>query len=93
MVVLSSRSNGSERAAGINYPCPWIYKVIGGDVNGLHQAVDEVLENEPHETEPSHTSSGGRYHSLNVHVVVHSESFRLRLYERLRSHPEVKLVL
>jgi len=77
----------------IDYPCFWVYKVIGRDVEGLRWAIAEVLKGSEHTVTPSRSSKGGAYHCLNVEMTVESESVRLGLYERLRLHPAVLMVM
>lgn len=77
----------------IQYPCPWGYKVIGRSPEDLTQAVTEVLAGCAFSVTPSHTSKGGSYHCLNVETIVASEPQRLDLYERLRRHPAIRMVL
>ena len=83
----------SECKPQIIYPCPWIYKVIGRDRERLLAAVAEVLAGRSHSAVPSRSSKGGAYHCLNVETTVESESDRLGLYERLRGHADVIMVL
>jgi putative lipoic acid-binding regulatory protein len=77
----------------IDYPCPWAYKVIGRDLESLTLAIAEVIGETPHTVTPSHTSRSGAYHCLNVAVTVDSEALRLGLYDRLRRHPAVLMVM
>ena len=77
----------------IDYPCEWVYKVIGRDLEGLRCAIAEVLKGSEHTVTPSRSSKAGVYHCLNVETTVESEPVRLGLYERLRRHPAVIMVL
>ncbi len=77
----------------ISYPCPWVYKVIGRDLEVLHGVIAEVLSDQVYSAEPSRSSKGGAYHCLNVMLTVENEPDRLRFYERLRKHPAVIMVL
>jgi uncharacterized protein len=77
----------------INYPCPWGYKVIGSDVERLRSAIAEVIRELPHTITPSHSSLTGKYVCLDVEIVVSSEDCRLEIYESLRRHPAIKIVL
>jgi uncharacterized protein len=77
----------------IDYPCPWVYKVIGRDLEDLTCAVAEVLGAYCHTVTPSHTSRNGAYHCLNVAMTVDSEAVRIGFYDRLRQHPAVLRVL
>ncbi|MDP1993135.1 MAG: DUF493 domain-containing protein [Syntrophales bacterium] len=77
----------------IDYPCFWVYKVIGRDPEGLRCAIAEVMTGCEHTVTPSQSSKGGAYHCLNVEMTVESEPVRLGLYERLRRHPSVIMVM
>lgn len=77
----------------IDYPCPWVYKVIGRDPEDMSRAVDEILGPCSHTTTPSRRSKGGAYHCLDVALTVDSESVRTGLYDRLRQHPDILMVL
>ena len=77
----------------IDYPCFWVYKVIGRDLEGLRCAIAEVMTGSEHTVTPSQSSKSGAYHCLNVEMTVESEPVRLGLYERLRRHPSVIMVM
>jgi len=77
----------------IDYPCPWVYKVIGRDLEGLSRAIAEVLGECQHTVTPSHASKSGAYHCLNVCLTVDSEAVRVGLYDRLRQHPAILMVM
>ncbi len=77
----------------IEYPCPWLYKVIGIDENALRKAIETILGKKNILITKSHTSSGGKYRSLNVEVVVEDEKSRLSNYNNLKNHAAVKVVL
>lgn len=85
--------NGSGKKPDIDYPCPWGYKIIGSDVELLRSAIAEVIQERPHTITPSHTSLTGRYLCLDVQLIVTSEECRIEIYEGLRRHPAVKVVL
>ena len=85
--------NEDECKPEIAYPCRWIYKVIGRDPEGLRGAIAEVMKGSRHTVTPSRSSKAGSYHCLNVELTVESEPVRLDIYERLRSHPSVIMVM
>jgi putative lipoic acid-binding regulatory protein len=85
--------NENECKPRIDYPCPWIYKVIGRDPEGLRCAIAEVMKGSEHTVTPSRSSKAGSYHCLNVELTVESEQVRLGIYERLRGHPDVIMVM
>ncbi len=77
----------------IVYPCPWVYKIIGTDCTLLEDVI--IASCSPLEVtiSHSHSSSKGKYHSLNAKVTVPDEHARLKIFEDLKKHPAVKLVL
>jgi len=79
--------------AKIDYPCQWLYKVIGTDGEQLRQAIAGIISDIPCEINLSNTSSSGKYLCLNLEITVHSEEERNSLYLDLKSHPHVKIVL
>jgi putative lipoic acid-binding regulatory protein len=85
--------NENECKPRIDYPCLWIYKVIGRDPEGLRCAIAEIMKGSEHTVTPSRSSKTGSYHCLNVEMTVESEPVRLGIYERLRGHPAVIMVM
>ncbi|WP_457576497.1 HP0495 family protein [Desulfomarina sp.] len=81
------------RRPEIEYPCSWVYKVIGQDCSLLKDAIIDACGSLSVTISHSHSSSGGKYHSLNAELTVHSEETRLAIYESLKASPVVKLVL
>ena len=77
----------------IDYPCFWVYKVIGRDLEGLRCAIAEVMKGSEHTVTPSKSSKSGAYHCLNVEMTIESEPVRLGLYERLCRHPAIIMVM
>lgn len=77
----------------IKYPCSWTYKVIGADEDGLKKAIATVIGKDDLLITQSHTSSGGKYISLNVELVVEDDETRLKYYQHLKNHAAVKVVL
>ena len=77
----------------ITYPCLWQYKIIGTDREAIIDTVMDILPDTDHLLANSHTSSGGRYVSMNLEVVVQSEEQRLSLYNQLVENTAIKIVL
>lgn len=90
---MSLKINSCDRKVEIEYPCRWIYKVIGLDYDLARHAVLEVIHDRDCEISYSKSSSAGKYHSMNVEVHVESEEERNRFYIELKQHPAVKMVL
>ena len=84
--------NNSSRLK-INYPCTWLYKVIGRDREKLHQALLDTVNDDSCRISYSNSSSKGKYHCLNLEVTVLNEEDRNSIYLALKAHSEVKIVL
>ena len=82
-----------KRKAHIEYPCTWAYKVIGTDEETMRQAVREIIKDETCSIRLSNSSSTGKYHCLDIELVVCSEEERLKIYEYLKNHSAIKIVL
>ncbi|MCK9196355.1 MAG: DUF493 domain-containing protein [Syntrophales bacterium] len=80
-------------SAVINYPCPWSYQIIGADEDSLRRAVAEIIQDRTYRMVLSRSSEKGKYRSFQLEIVVESEGHRLAVYEALRAHPAVKIVL
>jgi len=79
--------------AKIEYPCQWLYKVIGFDREKLHQVLKELINSDSCDISFSNSSRTGKYHCLNLEVTVQSEEERNSIYLALKAHPQVKIVL
>jgi hypothetical protein len=77
----------------IDYPCLWVYKVIGEDCTLLTDIIVAACSPLPVTVSHSHSSSKGKYHSLNAELMVPDEGFRLKIYESLKNNPAVKIIL
>jgi putative lipoic acid-binding regulatory protein len=82
-----------KRKVQLEYPCPWVYKIIGSDADEMRHAVAEIICDRSYKITPSRSSETAKYHCLNVELSVESESHRTDLYEALKAHRAVKMVL
>jgi putative lipoic acid-binding regulatory protein len=85
-------SNSLDRPV-IEYPCNWIYKVVGEDRTLLRDVIIKACLPHAVTISYSQSSSKGKYHSINAELVIPDETARLRIYEILKSHSAVKIVL
>ena len=77
----------------IIYPANWSYKVIGLTRNSVESAVLSLLEGRKHTLSNSNKSSGGKYISLNLSLIVRTEEERVSLFKNLANHPDIKMVI
>lgn len=82
----------SPKRPVITYPCLWSYKIIGEDQDFLREALLVACAPHPVAITHSHTSSGGRYHSMEGKLVVQDEATRLAIFDALKTHPAVKIL-
>ncbi len=85
--------NDIEQKLELEYPCDWRYKVIGHEREALEKAIKEVILERAHKTNHSKSSSGGKYVSINLDLLVQNEDDRKFIYEALKAHQHVKMVL
>jgi hypothetical protein len=77
----------------LDYPCLWVYKVIGRDPERIRSAIAEIMGETAHSLTFSRSSISGAYHCLNLETRVESETVRIGLYGLLRRHPAVVMIL
>lgn len=82
-----------RESGGIVYPCPWTYRVIGREREVVREAVERLLAGREFLLTAARASSGGKYQSWNIEVVVRDEEERNALFCRFKEHPAVVLVL
>jgi putative lipoic acid-binding regulatory protein len=77
----------------LNYPCQWVYKVVGTNQDELRQAIMKIITDTPCEINFSNSSSSGKYLCLNLEITVQSEEERNSIYSNLKAQPQVKIIL
>jgi len=82
-----------DKRLHLEYPCVWIYKIIGSDRKEMERAVWEIVPRDKGCISFSRSSAASKYICLNVEVRVESETHRLAVYQSLQSHRAIKMVL
>lgn len=77
----------------LQYPCSWCYKVIATEKAALEQAIRDVLDEREHKLTHSNNSKTGKYVSMNLDLLVHNEDDRQFIYDALKQHQNIKMVL
>jgi uncharacterized protein len=93
MKILSKKPSNIIDGPEIQYPCVWTYKVIGEDRDLLQNVILEACSPHPVIISLSHSSSKGKYHSVNAELVVPDETVRIKIYEILQKNSAVRIVL
>jgi hypothetical protein len=86
-------TDDEKRKVQLEYPCPWVYKIIGPSEDEMRRAVAEIICDRTYNISHSRSSETAKYHCLNVELSVESESHRTALYKALKAHRCVKMVL
>ena len=89
MEILNDRTDKLE----LTYPCSWAYKLIAGEKEALQKAIHDVILEREHKLTHSKNSKGGKYVSMNLELLVHNEDDRNFIYEALKAHQNIKMVL
>ena len=85
--------NECKRKVELEYPCPWVYKIIGREPEELRAAIAAVVQARECLVSLSNSSSGGKYLCLDVELVVCSAEDREAQYLAFKDHPAVVMVL
>jgi len=85
--------NESKEKLELEYPCSWCYKLIGQEKEAIEHAIHEVIQEREHKLSPSKESKNRKYVSLNLDLLVHNEDDRTFIYEALKAHQNIKMVL
>ena len=85
--------NDSTQKLELSYPCSWSYKIIGYEKEAIQRAIHEVILEREHSLTSSNESKTGKYISMNLDLVVTNEDERNFIYEALKAHQNIKMVL
>lgn len=85
--------NNCKQKLELEYPCSWVYKIIGREQGELRAAIAEVVQARECLVSLSNSSSGGKYLCLDVELVVLSGEDREAQYCAFKGHPAVVMVL
>ncbi len=85
--------NDSKEKLELEYPCNWAYKLIASEKEALQKAIHDVIQEREHKLVHSNKSKSGKYISMNLELLVHNEDDRNFIYEALKAHSNIKMVL
>jgi len=86
-------SNDEQPKLELDYPCNWKYKIITAHEDHTKEAVLDTINERLHTLTHSNNSKSGKYISMNLELLVHNEEDRNFIYEALKAHHMVKMVL
>jgi len=85
--------NELDKKLELEYPCNWSYKVITQHEDHTKEAVLDVISERIHTLKYSNNSKSGKYVSMNLELLVQNEEDRNFIYEALKAHQKIKMVL
>ena len=85
--------NDSKQKLELEYPCSWSYKLIGYKKEAIQKAIHDVILQREHNLIDSNASKTGKYVSMNLDLVIQNEDERNFIYEALKAHQNIKMVL
>ncbi len=77
----------------IEYPVTWTYSIIGFDEKEMRAAAKFAVGEKEHTMTLSNRSSGGKYISMQLALVVDDEAERLAIFELLKHDKAVKMLI
>jgi len=77
----------------LDYPCTWSYKLISEHHDHTKEAILDVISERAHNLSHSNNSKSGKYISMNLELLVQNEDDRNFIYEALKAHQKIKMVL
>lgn len=83
----------SKEKLELDYPCSWEYKIITLSKEDALKGVKEVILEKEFSLEASKTSKKGKFSSFTLEVLVHNEDERVSIYQMLKEHSLIKMVL
>ena len=85
--------NDNKKKVKLTYPCKWEYKLIGYEKEAIKKAIKDTIFEREHNLEYSKASKSRKYISMNLELLVHNEDDRNFIYEALKKHQNLKMVL
>jgi len=85
--------NDSKKKVVLEYPCNWCYKLIATEEAALKQAIRDVIDEREHSLKHSNKSKSGKYISMSLDLLVHNEDDRTFIFDALKKHQAIKMVL
>ena len=85
--------NDSQKKVALDYPCTWSYKLIGHQKEAIKKAIHDVILERAHTLNHSNNSKTGKYVSMNLDLIIQNEDERNFIYEALKAHQNIKMVL
>ncbi len=83
----------NQHTLELDYPCNWEYKIVIRHEQTIQDIIKEVLEEREHDIKPSKKSTGGKFKSYTLEMLVHNEDDRKEIYKLLGDHEHIKMII
>ncbi|MEA1892138.1 MAG: DUF493 domain-containing protein [Campylobacterota bacterium] len=83
----------SKQKVEIEYPASWSYKLIATSEQAINETVFDVIGDTQHTLVHSNNSKNGKYISMNLNLTVKDENDKNNIFESLKKHDNIKMVL
>jgi len=83
----------SNKKLDLSYPCKWCYKLIVEEEHHAKNATKDIIQDREHTLAMSKTSKKGKYKSYSLELIVDDEEDRQMIYEMLKKHHNIKMVV
>jgi putative lipoic acid-binding regulatory protein len=77
----------------LNYPCNWCYKIVIKHEHNGNKIAKEILGKREHKVVKSKISSGGKFKSYSIDLLVSNDDDRKELYKLFSEHKNIKMVV
>lgn len=91
--MIAKKMNSDKKKPKIDYPCLWLYKVIGVDEAEIRRAIIDIMKDRGYKVSLSRRSKAGKYHCLNLETEVADEQDRNKIYTALGQNACIKTIL
>ncbi len=77
----------------LEYPCQWVFKVIGPHQESIRKAIGEIIKGKEYEIDLSNKSRKGKYCCINIDMMIDNEEERDAIYKSLKANSHIIMVL
>jgi putative lipoic acid-binding regulatory protein len=85
--------NLSNHKLELDYPCDWEYKIVVRNEKMIDAILDDIEQLENYNLDLSKQSSNGKFKSYTLQTIVDNENHRIEIFNILRDHEHIKMVL
>lgn len=77
----------------LDYPCNWCYKIIIKHEHNANKIAKNIFESREYKVTKSKISSGGKFKSYNIDLLVTSHEDRTNIHKMIEEHKDIQMVV